>query len=50
MVNKDFYKALFIGEKKLLRMEEVKFIIVPKLDELSVKNILGLMKDDKEFL
>ena len=46
-VNKDFFKQLFMGNKKLLKLSEVKFIVVPKLDELSVKGIKDLIKDDK---
>lgn len=46
MVNKDFYKMLFKGDKRLFKLKGVSYIIVPKLDELSVSNILNAMKDD----
>ena len=39
MFTKDFAKAVFSGEKRLLKMREAKFINVTKYDELSVKNL-----------
>ena len=45
-MNKDFYKAIFSGEKKLFHISEVKHIIVPKLQELSVKNLAEQIKND----
>ncbi len=38
---KDMVKEIFAGEKKLLKLSEVKFISVPKFDEISVKNLYG---------
>ena len=32
-------KEIFCGEKKLMKLREVKFITMPKYDELSVKNL-----------
>ena len=34
-------KAIFAGDKKLLKLADVKFISVPKYDEISVKNLYG---------
>ena len=39
MFTKDFAKAVFSGQKKLLKLREVKFVQVTKYDELSVKNL-----------
>ena len=39
MVNKDFLKAVFMEEKGLLKLSEVKFKNVPFYDELAVKKI-----------
>jgi len=38
------------GDKCLLEMNKVKFVNVPRYDELGVKNVMPLMKDDKDFL
>lgn len=46
-VNKEFIKKLYRGEKKIHKIENVRFINVPKLEELSVVNMLKLVKDDK---
>ena len=37
MFTKEFQKALFAGEKKLMKLSDVKLISAPKYDELSVK-------------
>ena len=47
--NKDFLKALLQEEKKVFKVTEVKQIIVPKLDELSVKNLQKMTKNDAEL-
>lgn len=39
MVNKDFFRAMLKGEKKLLKMKDVRFINAPSFDETGVKNI-----------
>ena len=39
MFTKDLAKEVFTGNKKLLKMRDVKFINVVKYDELSVKNL-----------
>ena len=38
-VNKDFLKAVFSGEKQLLKKQAVTTIEVPHYDELSVKRL-----------
>ena len=45
-VNKDHLKLLFAGEKKLFKVTEVTHIIVPLLDELSIKNMLAMITLD----
>ena len=37
MFTRDFQKKLFAGEKKLMKLKELKLISVPKYDEISVK-------------
>ena len=39
MFTKDFAKEVFSGQKRLLKMREVKFINVTKYNELSVKSL-----------
>ena len=39
MVTHGFIKDVFEGKKKLLKLTDVKFIQVPKYDEISVKNL-----------
>jgi hypothetical protein len=39
MVNKDFLKGVFMEEKGLLQLSEVKWRNVPFYDELAVKKI-----------
>lgn len=50
MLNRDFLRAIFRGSKKLLKQEEVKKITVPRYDELSVKNIYPMVKEDAEIM
>ena len=42
MLNKDFIKQVIAEQKKLLPLSEVKFVHVPKYDELSVKKFWPL--------
>ena len=49
MLNKDFLKEVFIEEKQLLRLNQVKWINAPLYDELSVINLWPMMKDDEDF-
>ena len=37
MVTKDFLRDVFAGKKRFIRLENVKFVQVPKYDEISVK-------------
>ena len=37
--NRDFYKQLLQGNKKAFKLTEVKFINIPRLQELSIKYI-----------
>jgi len=39
MCTKDTLKEIFAGKKKLFRIRDVKFIEVPRYDEISVKNL-----------
>ena len=41
--NKDFFKLVLTGEKKLLELKQVKFVTVPKYDELSVKRFWPML-------
>lgn len=46
MLNKDFLRQVLIEEKKLLKLSDVKFIEVPKFDELSVQKLFPLFEVD----
>ena len=50
MVNKDFLKAVFMEEKGLLKLSEVKFKNVPFYDELAVKKIWPDVQKDPEVI
>ena len=39
MVNKDFIKDVLCGQKKLLKMDQLKPVHVPHYDELSIKRL-----------
>ena len=39
MFTKDFAKEIFCGEKKLLKLKDVKFVNIIRYDELSVKGL-----------
>ena len=45
-----FLKEVLAGKKKLLKQDQIKPVIVPKYDELAVKDILEAIKDDSEVL
>jgi hypothetical protein len=49
-INKDFLKTVFLNEKKLLKLSDVKFVQVPMYDELSVVTLWPLMQQDAEFM
>ena len=48
-VNKDFLKAVFSDEKKLMKKKEVDYISVPHWDELAVNKLWPQMKTDVAF-
>jgi hypothetical protein len=50
MINKDFLKLVLSEKKKLLRLSELRCVVVPKFDELSVKNIFPLIMKDRDVL
>jgi hypothetical protein len=50
MVNKDFLKAVFMEEKGLLKLSEVKFKNVPFYDELAVKKIWPEVQKDHKVM
>lgn len=41
MFTKDFAKEIFCGNKKLLKLKDVKFVNIIRYDELSVKGLYG---------
>ena len=45
MFTREFSKALFAGDKKLMKMKDVKFISTPKYDEISVKKLYSILID-----
>jgi hypothetical protein len=50
MVNKDFLKGVFMEEKGLLQLSEVKWRNVPFYDELAVKKIWPDVQKDPEVM
>ena len=48
-LNKDYIKKLFIGEKKAFKISDVKWIIVPRIDELSLKKMIAKCQDHDEL-
>lgn len=48
-VNRDYLRLILKGEKKLLKMDQVKMVHVPKYDELSVKGIYAQVSEDPEL-
>ena len=49
-INREFYKGILNGEKKLIKISAVMFINVPKLPELSVRKIIDQVKDKNTLL
>ena len=49
-VNRDFVRAVLLGEKKLLKVSEKRSVNVPKYDELGVKHIYPKFKRDPEVM
>ena len=50
MMNKDFIKQVFAGEKQLMKKTDVAKISVPMYDELSVRNIFPQFTKDAAFM
>ena len=50
MINKDFLKQVLKEEKKLLSLNEVKYVNVPHYDELSVKRFWPRLREDKTLM
>ena len=50
MVNKDYLKDILADRKALMKMDEVKFINVPKYDELSVKTVFPMIQKDAKLM
>lgn len=50
VMTKDFLKDVLAGRKMLLRKSEVKPIMVPQYDELSVKRLFPEFKKDAQFM
>ena len=51
--NKDWWKALLRDDKKAFKLSQVKTIAVPRIDELSVPKLFGMVKEDlkvKQYL
>ena len=45
-INKDFLKKLLVDEKKLFKKKDINLITVPKLDEMGLKKMIAMVKDD----
>ena len=50
MVNKDFIRQILEESKQLLDMEVVRWVNVPKVDELSVKELWPHMQTNQKFM
>ena len=50
MLNKDFLKEIFVEEKSLLRLDQVKRICVLLYDELAVIKLWPMMKHDAKMV
>lgn len=50
MLNRDFLKMILAGQKKLMPLKDVKWVSVPKFEELAVSNIMKMMEKDPEFM
>ena len=48
-VTKDFLKEVFAGRKHLIPRSQLRPIVVPKYDELSVVNLIGDVMKEKEL-
>ena len=50
MINKDFLKRVLREEKHLLPLTDVKYVKVPRYDELSVKKFWPMLREDETFM
>ena len=50
MLNKDFLRLILADDKKLMPLAEVKWISVPRYDELSIKNLFDAVKEDQDVM
>jgi len=50
LINRDFLKLVLTGRKKLIPLKDVKYVNVPKYEELSVEKMWPIMKPDAEFM
>jgi len=50
MINKDFLKKVLNEQKKLLPLTDVKYVNVPRYDELSVRKFWPILRQDKTFM
>ena len=50
MVNKDFIRDVLAERKKLMKLSEVKSVNVPHFDEISVKSVFPLFKEDPKIM
>ena len=48
-LNKDFLKAVFEDEKRLLFKNEVRFITISHFEEISVRRLWTELKNDQQF-
>ena len=50
MLNKDFLKKVLKEEKRLLPLSDVKYVKVPRYDELSVRRFWPIFREDENFM
>jgi hypothetical protein len=48
-MNKDFIKEVLVDKKKLIPRSQLRPIVVPNYDELSVKSLWNDVKEDAEL-
>ena len=48
-MTKDWLRAVFQEQKRLLKKHQVNYVHVPKYDELSVKRMWGDLQKDEKF-
>ena len=49
IINKDFLRKVFTEEKNLFHLDEVKYVNMPKYDELSVRKFYSMLMQDETF-